>query len=177
MSKKILYIDMDDTIADFTGSSVFDSGFDVAKMYEPGFFLNLKPIDGALVAVRALIRLGFDVQILSQPVAESAHSYLEKAQWINLYFPELILKVNLTQDKGLFKGHYLVDDNLPKWQAKFEANGGKFIHFPYTHKHDRTAYDNRKRWEMIVNFFKEESSDASEKEKDSEKEDNQDQEG
>ena len=177
MGKKILYIDMDDTIADFTGSSVFDSGFDVAKMYEPGFFLDLRPVDGALVAVRALIRLGFDVQILSQPVAESAHSYIEKVQWIGLYFPELISKINLTQDKGLFKGHYLVDDNLPKWQAKFEANGGKFIHFPYTHKHDRTAYDNRRRWEMIVNYFKEESADASEKEKDGKEEDNQDQEG
>jgi 5'(3')-deoxyribonucleotidase len=129
MSKKTIYVDMDDTIADFVGSEVFKDGFDVAKMYEPGFFRNLKPIPGALVGVRQLIRMGFDVQILSQPVAESAHSYQEKVEWIGMYFPELINKINLTQDKGLFKGDFLIDDNATKWKDRFEANGGKFIHF------------------------------------------------
>lgn len=149
MEKKIIHIDMDDTIADFLGAKQFEDGFEVAKMYEPGFFLSLKPIDGALVAVRQLIRMGYDVQILSQPVGESAHSYLEKVQWIGLHFPELIMKINLTQDKGLFKGDYLVDDNLPKWKEKFEANGGKFVHFEYSLK-------NREMWESIVEFFKQE---------------------
>lgn len=158
-SKKLIYIDMDDTIADFLGSGVFSSGFDVCKMYEPGFFLGLQPIDGALVAVRQLIRLGYDVQILSQPVAESAHSYSEKAQWIGLHFPELIGKINLTQEKGNFKGDFLIDDNAVKWKDKFEANGGKFIHFQYN-KGDRTSLSNREVWERIVNFFTEESKNG-----------------
>lgn len=157
MGKKLIYIDMDDTIADFTGSEEFANGFDVGKMYEPGFFLSLKPVEGALVGVRQLIRMGFDVQILSQPVAESAVSYAEKVQWIGLYFPELISKINLTQDKGLFKGHYLVDDNAPKWRDKFEANGGKFIEFTYYHKSGRGTISNRGMWERIVNVFKEEN--------------------
>lgn len=146
---KKIYVDMDDTIADFMGSEAFKDGFDISKMYEVGFFLNLKPIPGALSGVRKLISKGYDVQILSQPVAESAHSYIEKVQWIALHFPELIGKINLTQDKGLFKGDYLIDDNAQKWQAKFEAlNGeGSFIEF---NRYGDVAMN----WYGITEFFK-----------------------
>lgn len=157
MSKKIIFIDMDDTIADFVGAEVFKNGLDVPKMYEPGFFLSLKPVEGALVAVRQLIALGYEVEILSQPVAESYHSYLEKVQWIALYFPELINKINLTQNKGNFVGDYLIDDNPGKWKDKFEANGGKFITFTYYHaSSNHITIGNRVMWEQIVNFFKDE---------------------
>lgn len=154
MTKKIVYIDMDDTIADFMRAPVFVTygKFDVAEMFEPGFFLSLKPIEGALVAVRQIIRMGYDVQILSQPVAESAHSYSEKVQWIGQHFPELIGKINLTQDKGLFKGDYLIDDNEPKWKAKFEANGGKFLTFD--HHNPKTS------WILIVDKLKQEMENA-----------------
>lgn len=145
--KKIVHIDMDDTIADFMGSEAFKNGFDVNKMYEVGFFLNLKPIPGALSGVRALIRKGYDVQICSQPVAESAHSYSEKVQWIALWFPELITKVNFTQDKGIIKGDYLIDDNQPKWQAKFEALNGEYTFVHFDHKNPE------KNWESIVKML------------------------
>lgn len=156
MSKKTIYVDMDDTIADFGGHDAFKrSGVDevsVAAMYEPGFFFSLKPLPGALVGVRTLIRLGYDVQILSQPVAESAHSYSEKVQWIGLHFPELIGKINLSQNKGLFKGDFLIDDNEKKWKEKFEANGGEFIHFDY-HRGEHEL-----QWSNIVGFFRLEAS-------------------
>lgn len=145
--KNLIYIDLDDTVANFTNHSVFDNGFDVSHMYEPQFFLNLKPIDGALVGVRALIRMGYDVHILSQPVAESAHSYSEKVQWIGKHFPELINKIHLTQDKGLFKGDYLIDDNYPKWKDKFEANGGEFVHFDFIKNH-------KEEWRRIVEYLR-----------------------
>lgn len=154
---------MDETIADFTKVATVNGVFDHRRMYEVGFFLSLPVIDGALVAVRQLIGLGYDVQILSQPVADSAHSYTEKVQWIALYFPELLHKINLTQDKGQFIGDYLIDDNPAKWKYKFEVNGGKFISFLYnpgTH----TQISNRTQWEQIVNFFKEEVKRGKEKE-------------
>lgn len=144
---------MDDTIADFCGHHSFPRDvfpFDVHEMYEPGFFLNLKVVKGAHSAIRRIMRMGYDVQILSQPLAESALSYLEKAQWIGLHFPDLINKINLTQDKGNFVGGYLIDDNLKKWKDKFEANGGKFIYFDY-HKRDH-----REMWEEICEFLKKE---------------------
>lgn len=130
---KIIYVDLDDTIANFSGHPVFAKTgvdeFTVNAMYEPGFFLSLRPVEGAVSGVRALMRLGYDVHILTQPLAESSHSYMEKVQWIGLHFPELINKVHMTQNKGLFRGDYLIDDNAKKWKEKFEANGGKFIEF------------------------------------------------
>lgn len=147
MIKEIIYVDLDDTIADFRGADVFKETFEVSRMYEPGFFRSLKPIAGSQVAVRQLIRMGYDVQILSQPLAESSHSYSEKVEWVGLYFPDLINKINLSQDKGLFKGHYLIDDNEEKWAEKFEANGGQFIHFNHEVNH-------RSEWEKIVEYFK-----------------------
>lgn len=153
--KKIVYIDMDDTIADFlaffNALGIPCNEFEVRRMYEHGFFYNLKPMEGSLSGVRALIRLGYDVHILTQPVAESAHSYSEKAAWIARHFPELVGKVHMTQNKGLFIGHYLVDDNEKKWKEKFEANGGKFVHFD-CHSDHRTV------WENIVKFFEREIS-------------------
>lgn len=163
MKQKIIFIDMDETIADFTKAATVNGEFDYLRMYEPGFFFKLEPIDGALVAVRQLINLGYRVEILSQPVANSPYSYLEKVQWIGVHFPDLINRINLTQDKGLFKGDYLIDDNYFKWKEKFEANGGKFVHFLYnpgTH----TQISNRTQWEQIVNFFKEEVKRGKEKE-------------
>lgn len=149
---------MDDTIADFSGSPLLPPGFpfEVHAMYEPGFFLGLKVIPGALSAVREIIRMGYDVQILSQPVDISAHSYSEKVQWIALHFPDLISKINLTQDKGNFKGDYLIDDNEEKWKAKFEANGGKFILFPYSRKFPDSLLYTEEKWKSITKFLREE---------------------
>jgi 5'(3')-deoxyribonucleotidase len=148
--KKIVYIDMDDTIADFKRDAKCHRGnFFVEKMYETGFFLNLKPVDGAQLAVRSIINMGYDVWILTQPLAENADSYTEKAQWVSMWFPELYSKIIMTQNKGLHLGHYLIDDNEAKWKNKFEASGGKFIHFEY-------EGDHRLSWSLILDFFKQE---------------------
>lgn len=162
MKQKIIHVDMDETIADFTKAATVNGEFDHRRMYEPGFFFKLEPIDGALVAIRQLIGLGYDVQILSQPVADSYFSYSDKIRWIGCYFPELLHKVNLTQDKGLFKGDYLIDDNSFKWKEKFEANGGKFVHFLYN-PGTYTQISNKEQWEQIVNFFKQEVERGKEK--------------
>lgn len=150
--KNIVYIDLDDTIADFSGHPCFDgvgvNDFTVSAMFEPGFFLSLTPIQGAYVCVRAIIRLGYDVHILSKPVTSSAHSYSEKVKWIGMHFPDLVNKINLTQDKGLFVGGYLVDDDAKQWKDKFEANGGTFVHFPY---HSGKPEEE---WGKILSYFK-----------------------
>lgn len=159
MKKQTIYIDLDDTIADFSGEACFGgqkpTNLAVAAMFEPGFFLNLKVLPGAKVAVQALIRMGYDVQILSQPVAESAYSYSEKVQWIGMHFPELINKINLTQDKGNFVGAFLIDDNDVKWKDKFNANGGTFVHFDY-HAGDHEATWNK----VLIYFFLQQPKEA-----------------
>lgn len=151
-------IDLDDTTADFLGQfSHLDSvgPDDVTDMYEPGFFLRLKPVPGALKAVRDIIRLGYDVWFLTQPLAESSDSYKEKVQWVGLHFPELIGKIIMTQDKGHIRGDYLIDDNAKKWQDKWEANGQTFIHFIYNRDdRDKTFLTRKQLWERIVNYLR-----------------------
>lgn len=159
MSLGLIQVDMDDTTADFGGSDVFGEILDDTKMYEPGFFRDLKPVDGALVAVRKLIKLGFEVQICTKPLAQSAHCYSEKVQWIGMWLPELVYKINMTQDKGLIKGDYLIDDNLKEWKVKFEKTGGKFIHFPY----QRNGKGHKAAWESIVKYFEQVAAEKGKK--------------
>lgn len=126
-------IDMDDCIADFSGCARDPVTLKVREhmMWDKDFFLNLKPIPGSQGAVFDLGKMGYDLYIVSQPLAESAESYTAKAQWIQLHFPQLYKKIILTQDKSLIKVDYLIDDNAGKWQKPFEAAGGTFVHFPY----------------------------------------------
>lgn len=161
MSLGLILVDMDDTTFDFGGSPVFGEVIDDTKMYEPGFFRDLKPIDGALVAIRKLIKMGFEVQMCTQPVAQSAHSYSEKVQCIGMWLPELVPGINMVQNKGLMVADYLIDDNAKKWKAKFEKNGGKFIHFPYV-RHSNT---HKAAWEQIVRYFEAVAADKVKNEK------------
>lgn len=132
-NRKVLYVDMDDVLADFNKAARDPVTGKVREymMWDKNFFFNLEPIPGAKGAIFELEKMGFDLWILSQPLAESPESYIDKAKWVHVHFPQLYKKIILTQNKGLNTGHYLIDDNCHKWGKKFEQNGGKFIHFNY----------------------------------------------
>lgn len=154
--RKILYIDLDDTLADFYELAKDDKLMvEESKMYSPEFFFRLAPIPGSREAIFALEKMGFDIWILTQPLADCYESYTDKAKWVGRYFPKLINKIIMTQDKGLNLGEYLVDDNKEKWAEKFESNGGKFIHFPYTRN---DPDQNKNHWSKIVEFFNNEEA-------------------
>ncbi len=130
MDKPILYIDMDEVLADFCGHPSLE-GWDKTKrnppeMYEAGFFEQLRPFPGAISAITRLINEDeWDIYILTQPVAKSPVSYMEKANWICKHLPDLRDKLILTQNKGLHIGDVLVDDS-EKWEKVFK---GTFILF------------------------------------------------
>lgn len=155
MNKKIVYIDLDDTLADFSGAARCPNKNHIREhmMWDKYFFLNLKPIPGSKGAIFDLEKMGFSVWILSQPLAESPQSYIEKAKWVQLHFPQLYKKLILTQDKGLHLGDYLIDDNYKKWQNKFEQNGGKFIHFQYGGYNEPSSTSCEEQWRLIVKWF------------------------
>lgn len=151
---------MDDTTFDFS-SVTRDPVTGVIRehmMWDPDFFLNLKPLAGAQGAVFELEKMGYDVYILSQPLAECPESYTDKAKSIQTHFPQLYKKIILTQNKGLCLGDYLIDDNPNKWKEPFEKNGGKFITFPYGgHTYAKNwaeCPDPEKSWRDIVAYFK-----------------------
>ena len=138
-----IYIDMDNTIADFNRSPMLKEEIQPgvwvtpSEMYSPGFFETLSPLDGALAGVREVIKFAkknnIKVHILSKPVAISAYSYSEKVAWIMKWFPELFGNIILCQDKGriIGKNSVLIDDSLD-WKKPWEDNGGVFIHFNET---------------------------------------------
>lgn len=160
MSKGIINIDMDDTLADFFSAARDPKTGEIREhmMWDKNFFLNLKPLPGAKGAVFELEKMGYDIYVLSQPLAESPESYIDKVKWIQIHFPQLYKKIILTQNKGLCLGDYLIDDNAEKWKNKFEKNGGQFILFPYGgHTYAKCwalCPDPEKSWRSIVKYFK-----------------------
>lgn len=133
---------MDDTLCDFIGP--FKSGEYKLKYPQSkvGFFLDLKPIDGAIESMNTLMTK-YDVWILTRPSIKNTHCYTEKAEWIKKYFGEDMLeKLILCPDKSLVKGDYLIDDDNRHGQTEFE---GEHIHF---------ATDERfKTWSQVVEYL------------------------
>ena len=130
MSKKVLLIDMDEVLADFSGffrcRDYKKYKYNPPEMYEKDFFKDLLPIRGSLEAIRRLLQSEkFDIWICTQPVSVSPISYMEKSQWIWSWLPELGHKIIMTQNKDMVKCDYLIDDN-PKWE---EGCQGEFILF------------------------------------------------
>lgn len=142
--RKKLYVDMDDTICDYSGLwQVYKAKFpDVAYPQSKfGFFSRLKPIPGALEALKEL-EVYYDIYILTRPSIKNIHSYSEKAEWVEKYLGEEYLeRLILCPDKSLVKGDFLVDDWDHNGQADFE---GKFLKF----KTDRWP-----NWEVVKNYL------------------------
>lgn len=142
---------MDCVIADFWNSPMLknvEQVQDPPQMFEQFFFETLPPVEGALSSIRKLIQSRkYDVHILSKPLKLTHFSYSEKAAWISKWFPELLSRLTLTQNKELSSGvgRILIDDNADEWGDKWEKAGGTFIHFEYS-RHG----DNRTEWDRIT---------------------------
>lgn len=146
-----VFFDMDNVIADFPNSPVFEANplayrWNPPEMYEQFFFENLPPVKGALSYVRSIFNSkSFDCHILTQPVKETHYSYSEKVAWVAKWFPELLGSITLTQNKELLAGHnrILIDDNADKWKDKWEDGGGIFVHFNYNNP------DHKSEWKKV----------------------------
>ena len=127
-----IFVDMDDVLTDFA------SAHKLAREEDPecewpqscvGFFQNLRPIEGAVDAVKILqVHPDVDLHILTAPSCRNPHSYTEKRLWIEAHFGyELVKRLHISPDKGLFKGDILIDDyDRGKGQENFD---GLLIHF------------------------------------------------
>jgi 5'-nucleotidase len=147
MNKKIIYIDMDEVLADFYKSYLHKININPAIKFpqaEYGFFANLDPIIDSIESVKKLIDCElFDVYILTAPSVHNPLCYTEKRVWIEKYFGiEFCEKLIISPNKGLNKGDYLIDDNIEgKGQDKFE---GELIHF------GSKKFPN---WKSVISFF------------------------
>lgn len=130
-----LFIDMDGVTANFLGSHFFKSGqtpeYNPPEMFNEKFFETLPPVDGALEAVRMILKSDmYDVYILTKPVKCMHYSYGEKAAWIMKWLPEMRDRILMMQDKSLVSGsgRINIDDHERNKNPWIKA-GGKFILF------------------------------------------------
>lgn len=116
------------------------------EMYIEGFFKDLKPLEGALVGINLLIEMGYNVYICTKPVATSPYSYSEKVLWVKKWLPHLVDRIVMTQNKGLIRADYLIDDYTKNIRA-FEEQGGVGYLF-------RREIPSDVMWDEIIEYFK-----------------------
>ena len=128
----IIYVDMDDVLCDFTGAHRRELAKNPTMPYpqaQHGFFQRLKPLDGAVEAMKTLYASeGYTPYILTTPSLKNPFSYLEKRVWTeeNLGF-DFVERLIICPNKSLLRGDLLIDDNKNgKGQEGFL---GKLIHF------------------------------------------------
>jgi len=116
---KVLYIDMDNTLVDFTARL---EGIDpsVREQYRgredelPGLFALMPPMAGALKAFGELAEL-FDTYILSTAPWGNPAAWQHKVEWVQIHLgldkgTPAYKRLILTHHKHLNVGDYLVDD-------------------------------------------------------------------
>lgn len=134
---------MDGVIADFNSyAKECNATGDVIKK-QPGAYLNLKPIPGALDAVRSLIGMGYEVWAATKPPTGIAFAYADKAAWIFEHLPELKRKIIITHDKGLLGDSFdfLIDDRPHK--ANCDKFQGRLI-----------VFEEGNQWPEILQYFR-----------------------
>lgn len=132
---KSVYIDMDGVLVDYAGGHSFASQYeltmasnDLARI--PGIFARLDPMPGALEAVAALAKK-YECHVLSTAPWENSSAWTDKVNWIFKYFGSGIespffKRINITHDKGMFTGDYLIDDRTKHGVLRFS---GEWIEF------------------------------------------------
>ena len=128
-----LFVDMDGTLAEFKTVDTLET------LYEKDYFINLKPNENVLGAIKQLIADNdIDVYILSAYLTDSHYALEEKNAWLDKYLPELPQEKRLFVPCGTDKSvavpglirpdDYLLDDytrNLSEWEPP--ARGIKLI--------------------------------------------------
>ena len=138
--KKIIYIDLDNTLADYVGmAKEMNIALEEAKHTE-GFFRRLKPIPYAIESYKKLTE-HFDVYILSTAPWSNPRALFEKMEWVKEYLPNAYKNVIFSHHKNLNIGDYLIDDSTKNGASEFHG-----VHIPiHTEKF--------KDWKAVIKYI------------------------
>lgn len=135
LSKKILYIDMDNTLVDFKSGIAKLSEAERQRFHGDlddvsGIFSLMDPMPGAIEAFRELSGL-FDTYILSTAPWNNPLAWTEKLLWVKMHFGRgedapAYKRLILSHHKNLNLGHYIIDDRTARGVEQFQ---GEHIHF------------------------------------------------
>lgn len=128
--KKILYVDLDNTLVDFPSGinrahpemrARHDGDFDEI----PGIFATMDPLPGAIEAYTELAG-HFDTYILSTAPWANASAWHDKVLWVQRHFgfgPDSVAykRLILSHHKNLNRGDFLVDDRTANGAGEFEG--------------------------------------------------------
>ncbi len=120
---KTLYIDMDNTLVDFT-TRLEGIAPDILEEYAhredeiPGVFALMPPMPGAVEAFKTLASI-YDTYILSTAPWDNPSAWQHKVEWVHLHFGKkpgtpAYKRLILSHHKNLNAGDYLVDDRPHK---------------------------------------------------------------
>ena len=147
MSKKVVYVDMDNVVVDFQSSFQYLDE-EILEEYKnnmdeiPNIFSLMHPMDKAIESVEYLAK-HFEVFFLSTSPWDNNSALGDKLNWIKKYFPEIGYKrLILSHNKHLNIGDYLIDDRLANGADRFT---GKHIHF---------GTDEFKDWNEVIKYIK-----------------------
>ena len=118
--KKIIYIDMDNTLADYLSEAKARKVSPEEGKHIKGFFSSLKPMPNAVESYNLLAEY-FDVYILSTGPWSNPYSLVEKVEWVKKYLPSAYKNVIFSHHKELNIGDYLIDDSTKNGAAKFQG--------------------------------------------------------
>ena len=108
-------------------------------MQEPGFYTRLRPIRGAKQALKAAVRAGHDVRIVSAPYISNPTCASDKIAWIvKHYGSHWASRLVLTNDKTIIHGDVLIDDK-PVITGSMEPTWKHVIFGEYTYNQTSTA--------------------------------------
>lgn len=157
--KKILYIDMDGVIVDFERSvkeKKADYGFVYLTSYEdhpdliPKVFIDARPINGALPAIKKLLDSGkYEMYLATTAPWGNPTAMNEKLLWVKQWLGnDFHKKLITTHRKDLLMGDYLIDDRVKNGAGEFK---GELISFGYD-------YENKKQneypdWDSVLKIL------------------------
>jgi 5'(3')-deoxyribonucleotidase len=132
ITKPIVLIDMDGVLCDFDkrAQELSLKGVKGPALFKHSeTYKDLEPIPGAIKAWE-ILQNDYETYIVSTPPWSNPDAWAEKRRWVENYLGKTASKkLILCHNKGLIKGHYLIDDRIANGVADFE---GEHIHFGST---------------------------------------------